>query len=130
MSTVPRPRRCGVCKAASVTYSYGMVKGQLAPSRRIQAIIVIAFLAFQALDVVTTHVGFGLNHPELNQVMARVIGNHGELAAYAVKGVAIAVLLAMLMVLQYRRPRVWYAFTLAACLTALGVAANVYQLLA
>jgi hypothetical protein len=107
-----------------------MVKGSVTPSRRTQAIIVVAFLAFQVLDVITTHVGFGQNHPELNQVMAQVVGTHGELAAYAIKGAAIAVLLGILMILQYRRPHVWHAFTLAAGLTALGVASNVYQLMA
>jgi len=107
-----------------------MVKGSLTPSRRTQAIIVLAFLAFQVLDVVTTHLGFGLNHPELNQVMAPIVRAQGELAAYAVKGIAVAVLLGMLMVLQYRKPRVWQAFQVAACLTAAAVSANLVQLLA
>jgi len=34
------------------------------------------------------------------------------------------------MLLQYRKPRVWQAFKIAARLTALAVPANVYQLLA
>lgn len=100
-----------------------------APSVRAQALILLAFLIFQLLDVVTTHIGFRLSHPELNQLMALVVGSRGELAAYAVKGVAVAVLLTMLMVLQYRRPHVWRAFQVAACLTAAGVAVNVVQLL-
>ncbi len=107
-----------------------MVKGSLTPSRRTQAIIVLAFIAFQVLDVITTHIGIRSSHSELNQVMAPIVGAQGELAAYAVKGIAVAVLLGMLMVLQYRKPRVWRAFQVAACLTAAAVAANVVQLLA
>lgn len=106
-----------------------MVKTEVT-SRRAQAVIVLAFLAFQVLDVITTHVGFTLSHPELNGIMAPIVGNHGELAAYAVKGAAIAVLLGILMLLQYRTPRVWQAFQIGAWLTAAGVAVNVYQLLA
>jgi len=34
------------------------------------------------------------------------------------------------MLLQYRRPRVWHAFRIGACLTAMAVSANLYQLLA
>lgn len=107
-----------------------MLTGERAPSRRAQGLIVLAFVAFQVLDVITTHVGFTLSHPELNRIMARIVGNQGELAAYAVKGAAVAVLLGILMMLRYRRPRVWQAFLLAAWLTAAGVAVNVYQLLA
>ncbi len=101
-----------------------------APSARAQAVIVGAFLAFQTLDIVTTHIGFRLSHPELNSIMAAIVGSQGELAAYALKGVAVAVLLGILMLLQYRRPRVWQAFRIGAWLTAVGVAANVYQLIA
>lgn len=101
-----------------------------APSRRTQAVLLVAFLLFQGLDALTTHIGVGLRHPELNQVMATVIGAHGELAAYAVKGLAVAVLLAILMVLQHRRPRVWHAFQVAAGLTAAAVAVNLVQILA
>lgn len=107
-----------------------MVKGELTPSRGAQALIVLAFVAFQVLDVITTHVGFTFSHAELNQVMARIVGSQGELAAYAVKGAAVAVLLGMLMMLRYRRPRVWQAFLLAAWVTAAGVAVNLYQLMA
>jgi len=100
-----------------------------APSTRAQAVIVVAFLAFQTLDVITTHIGFRLSHPELNLIMAPIVGSQGELAAYAVKGVAIAVLLGVLILLQYRRPRVWHTFQIGAWLTAAGVAANLYQIL-
>lgn len=115
------------CKGTPLTYLYGMVK---APSTRAQAVIVVAFLAFQALDAITTHIGFRFSHAELNRVMALIIGSQGELAAYAVKGAAVAVLLGMLMVFQSRRPRVWQAFQVAACLTGASVAANLYQLMA
>jgi len=100
-----------------------------APSRRTQALVLVAFLILQGLDALTTHIGFGHSHPELNQVMATVIGAHGELAAYAVKGLAVAVLLAMLMILQHRRPRVWHAFQVAAGLTAAAVTVNLIQIL-
>ena len=91
--------------------------------------IVVAFLAFQTLDVITTHIGFSLSHPELNRLMASIVGNQGELAAYAIKGVAIAALLAILMLLRSRRPHVWQAFHVGTWLTAVGVAANLYQIL-
>jgi len=100
-----------------------------APSTRTQALILIAFLAFQVLDVITTHIGFGLSHPELNRIMALVVRSQGELGAYAVKGAAVAVLLGLLMVLQYRKPHVWRAFGVGTFLTAAGVAVNAFQLL-
>jgi hypothetical protein len=61
--------------------------------------------------------------------MGPVIALHGELAAYAVKGIAVAVLLAILMLLQNRKPRVWHAYHIAAWVSAAAVMANVLQLL-
>lgn len=98
-------------------------------SRLTQALILTAFIGFQALDSLTTHLGLALRHPELNRIMAPIIAAHGELAAYAVKGIAVAILLAILMLLYRRRPRVWRAYQVAACLTAFAVVANVLQLL-
>jgi hypothetical protein len=100
----------------------------LAP-RLTQAFILTGFLGFQALDSLTTHLGLALQHPELNRIMAPVISMRGELAAYAVKGLAVAVLLAILMLMQRRKPSVWHAYHVAAWLTAAGVVANVSQLL-
>lgn len=94
-----------------------------------QASILAAFLGFQALDGLTTHLGLQLQHQELNRIMGPVIALHGELAAYAVKGIAVAVLLAILMLLQNRKPRVWHAYHIAAWVSAAAVMANVLQLL-
>jgi hypothetical protein len=98
-------------------------------SRLTQALILTSFLGFQAMDSLTTHLGLALRHPEMNQIMAPIIAAHGELAAYAVKFTAVAVLLAILMVLYRRRPRVWRAYQVAAWLTAFAVVGNVFQLL-
>lgn len=98
-------------------------------SRLAQALILISFLGFQLMDSLTTHLGLALRHPELNAVMAPLIGSHGELAAYAVKGAAVAVLLAMLMLMYRNKPRVWHAYQVAACLSAMAVVSNVLQLL-
>ncbi len=98
-------------------------------SRLTQALILITFLGFQAMDSLTTHLGLAMRHPEANQIMAPIIATHGELAAYAVKFTAVAVLLAILMVLYRRMPRVWRAYQVAAWLTALAVVGNVLQLL-
>ena len=94
-----------------------------------QGLILITFIGFQAMDSLTTHLGLALQHPELNGIMAPIIATDGELAAYAVKGSAVAVLLALLMLLYRRMPRVWRAYQVAAWLTALAVVANVLQLL-
>jgi len=94
-----------------------------------QASILIAFVGFQGLDALTTHLGLQRHHQELNRVMAPVMSLHGELAAYAVKGIAIAVLLAVLMLLQHGKPRVWHAYHAAAWVTATAVIANIFQLL-
>ncbi len=100
-----------------------------APTPSAQAAILGGFLGFQSLDAVTTHLGLGLQHLEINALMRPLITAHGELAAFAVKGTAVAVLLAALMLLQRRKPRVWQAFRVAAWVTALAVTINVVQLL-
>jgi uncharacterized BrkB/YihY/UPF0761 family membrane protein len=61
--------------------------------------------------------------------MAGIIADHGELAAYAVKFSAVAVLLAILMLAYRRVPRVWHAYQVAALLTAVAVVANLAQLI-
>ena len=93
-----------------------------------QAAILGGFLGFQSLDALTTHLGLALQHLEVNALMRPVIANRGELAAFAVKGAAVGVLLATLMLLQHRKPRVWQAFRVAAWVTALAVTINVIQL--
>jgi hypothetical protein len=98
-------------------------------SARHQAVVLSGFLGFQALDAVTTHLGLKLKHVELNWLMAPLIDVHGELAAYAIKGLAVAVLLGILMLLQYRKPRVWQAFLVASWISAFGVVLNLSQLL-
>jgi hypothetical protein len=98
-------------------------------ARRNQALILTGFIGFQVLDSITTHLGLVLHHPELNRVMGPLIATRGELAAYAVKGTAVAVLLAILMLLYRQKPRVWHAYHVAAWLTAAAVVANVLQLL-
>ena len=103
--------------------------GPIALSPRLgQACILTGFLGFQALDLLTTHLGLALQHEELNQFMAPVMASRGELAAYAVKATAIAGLLAILMLTQQRMPRVWHAYLVAAWLSSAGVVANVLQL--
>ncbi len=98
-------------------------------SQRSQALILGGFVGFQGLDFLTTHLGLALQHQELNGFMAPLIASGGELVAYAVKGTAVAVLLAILMLMQRRNPRVWQAYLVAGWLSAAGVVANVLQLL-
>src|ERR1700730_8168339 len=97
-------------------------------SRLNQFMILTAFVGFQALDSLTTHLGLALQHQELNRIMAPLIATQGELAAYAVKGTAVAVLLAILMLMYRQKPLVWHPYHVAAWLTALGVIANLVQL--
>jgi uncharacterized protein DUF5658 len=98
-------------------------------SRASQVMTLAGFVGFQLMDALTTHLGLGLDHPELNRVMAPIIATDGELVAYAIKGTAVAVLLALLMLGSRRIPRIWHVYQVAAILTALAVLANVYQLL-
>jgi hypothetical protein len=102
--------------------------GLQGPSPATRAFVLWSFLGFQAMDALTTHVGLQLHHQELNRLMAPLMALHGELAAYAVKGVAIAILLAVLMLLK-SRPYVWRAFRIAAWVGAIAVVANVTQLI-
>lgn len=102
------------------------------PSRDVQlsqAIILGGLVGFQALDSLTTHLGLSLEHVELNHLMAPIIATRGELVAYAVKGTALAVLLAILMLMHRRKPRVWQAYLVAGWLSAAAVVANVVQLM-
>ena len=108
--------------------------GQIALSSRLnsrlsQALILGGLIGFQALDSVTTHLGLALEHQELNRLMAPIMATRGELVAYAVKGTALAVLLAVLMLMHRRQPRVWQAYLVAGWLSAAAVVANVVQLL-
>jgi uncharacterized protein DUF5658 len=98
-------------------------------SRLSQALILTGFLGFQVMDSLTTHLGLALQHAELNRLMAPLIASQGELAAYAVKGTAVAVLLAILMLLYRRKPWVWHAYRVGAWLSAAAVLVNVAQLL-
>ena len=98
-------------------------------SRLSQAIILGALIGFQALDSVTTHLGLALEHQELNHLMAPLMATRGELVAYALKGTALAVLLAILMLMHRRKPRVWQAYLVAGWLSAGAVVANIVQLL-
>jgi len=98
-------------------------------SRLNQALILTGFIGFQVMDSLTTHLGLALQHAELNRVMAPLIATQGELVAYAVKGTAVAVLLAILMLMYRRKPRVWHAYQVAAWLSAAAVIANIGQLL-
>jgi ABC-type multidrug transport system permease subunit len=100
-----------------------------APNPRSQAFILGGFIGFQALDLLTTHLGLALQHQELNRLMAPVISSRGELVAYAVKGIALAMLLAILMLMHRRKPRVWQAYLVAGWVSAAGVVANLMQLL-
>lgn len=102
----------------------------LAPDRITQSVILSGFVGFQVMDAITTHVGLAMHHVELNRVMGPIMSIHGELAAYAVKGTAIAILLALLMLLRRRRPYIWHAYYVAAWISALAVIANVAQLTA
>jgi len=94
-----------------------------------QAIILGALIGFQVLDSLTTHLGLALEHVELNHLMAPVIATQGEMVAYALKGTALAVLLAILMLMHRRKPRVWQAYLVAGWLSAAAVVANVVQLM-
>ena len=101
----------------------------LGDSRLSQLLTLAGFVGFQLMDAITTHVGLATDHPELNRMMAPIIAGDGELVAYAIKGTAVAVLLALLM-LGYRRiPRIWHVYQVAAILTAMAVVANLLQLL-
>jgi hypothetical protein len=102
------------------------------PSRDVQlsqALILGGLIGFQALDSLTTHLGLTLEHVELNHLMAPIIATRGELVAYALKGTALAVLLAILMLMHRRKPRVWQAYLVAGWLSAAAVVANVVQLM-
>ncbi len=102
------------------------------PSRDVQlsqALILGGLIGFQALDSLTTHLGITLEHVELNHLMAPIIATRGELVAYALKGTALAVLLAILMLMHRRKPRVWQAYLVAGWLSAAAVVANVVQLM-
>jgi Domain of unknown function (DUF5658) len=106
-----------------------LARSVVSPPPARQATILTAFVGFQLLDGLTTHLGLQLQHQELNRVMGPVMALHGELAAYAVKGIAVAMLLAILMLLQDRKPRVWHAYHVAAWVSAVAVMANLVQLL-
>jgi hypothetical protein len=102
------------------------------PSRDVQlsqALILGGLIGFQALDSLTTHLGLTLEHVELNHLMAPIIATRGELVVYALKGTALAVLLAILMLMHRRKPRVWQAYLVAGWLSAAAVVANVVQLM-
>jgi hypothetical protein len=98
------------------------------PNPLSQGMILSSFVGFQALDAFTTHIGLAFHHAELNRLMAPLIASHGELVAYAVKGLAVASLLAILMLLEHHKPRVWHAYRVAALVTAIAVVFNVAQL--
>src|SRR2546430_15725267 len=76
-------------------------------SRLTQGMILTAFVGFQVLDSLTTHLGLALQHQELNRIMAPLMATQGELSAYAVKGTAVAAPLSPLMMEDPRHPLAW-----------------------
>jgi len=123
------PGRIGLATRLRAAFRQVVATNPALTSRRSQALILGGFIGFQALDFVTTHLGLALQHQEMNGFVAPLIAARGELVAYTVKGTAVAVLLAVLMMMQRRNPRVWQAYLLAGWLSAAGVVANVLQLL-
>ena len=109
--------------------SVSMPARQSVSAQLSQALILGGLIGFQALDSITTHLGLALQHEELNRLMAPIMATRGELVAYAIKGTALAVLLAVLMLMHRRTPRVWQAYLVAGWLSAAAVVANVVQLL-
>jgi Domain of unknown function (DUF5658) len=109
--------------------SVSVMPRQSVSSQLSQAIILGGLIGFQVLDTLTTHLGLTLEHEELNRLMAPIMATRGELVAYAVKGTALAVLLAVLMLMHRRSPRVWQAYLVAGWLSGAAVVANLVQLL-
>ncbi len=93
-----------------------------------KGLVLIAFIGFQLADSITTHHALALGHAELNPFMVTVLQVSGELAAYAVKGSFVAILLAILMVLQHRKPWIWDAYCMAAGLSGMALILNLHHL--
>jgi hypothetical protein len=97
------------------------------PTRK-RRLILIGFLGAQFLDVVTTHLGLSRGREELNGVANYFLSAHGELSVYALKLTLVGLLLALLLLLGQRKPRLWDAYLIAAWITTAAVVNNVLRI--
>ena len=95
---------------------------------RKRAIILSTFIVAQLLDMLTTHLGLGMGRQELNGAAAWIIAQQGEWAVYLLKGVLVAGLVALLLLVGKRRAVIWNAYLVAAWITTFAVINNVYRL--
>lgn len=86
---------------------------------------VIAFLLIsQALDLVTTYIGFGCGLREGNLLPSWVLSIGGGALLVCFKAAAVALLLGIALALQSRYPRLWHGVVIASVVTMIVVASN------
>ena len=90
---------------------------------------IVLLLVSQCLDVATTAVGLHLGIAERNPVMISIFRNHGELAMYGLKLLAVAAVILAIVRLRHRYRRVW-PIALAMALPALVAVVNNVVLIA
>ena len=86
--------------------------------------VLALFLVLQLADVLTTALGLRNGAVEANPAAAWLLSVHGELAVYAVKALIVVGVVALVLVVQRRYGRVWYALRASNVLYVLVVAIN------
>jgi hypothetical protein len=89
-----------------------------------KGMVIACLLVSQALDLITTYVGFGRGLREGNIVPSAFLSFGGTGSLIALKLVMIVSVLGLALLLQSRYPRLWRGVMIASMVTLLAVASN------
>ena len=91
--------------------------------------VIIGLMVVSAvLDLVTTHIGFGLGLREANLVPNLLLSAAGEYGLVLLKVVAVSTCVGLVLLLHRRYPRLWRGLALASAITLLVVALNILSI--
>ncbi len=95
-----------------------------------QRILILLYVIFQLLDVVTTQAGLAAGLSEGNAIPAMILQAHGEQAFYLSKMALTLCLLGVAVSLSGKYERMWIALRLMTILTCVVVVSNLMQVIA
>lgn len=89
-----------------------------------KVLIVAALVVSQALDLITTYVGFAHGLREGNPLPAWCQSIAGDASLVLVKILAVVIVVGIALMLQRQYPKLWYGVVAATCITFMVVASN------
>lgn len=87
------------------------------------------FIILNAMDMITTALGFRLGYTEANYFMATVLQTFGETTMFAVKLLVVWIVVASMFLLSARYWRLWYGLHAVNAVLAMAVLSNLVAVL-